>query len=592
MAENFETDMSCLSRLSDVKEYLEMWQCFTALSSIRREYLQPSTQVAEQRWLERRKKQGDEESVGDVQVATLMAQAMVAQVYRSAMVNVPSAHCEALMHGHKQRKGDDGWWLCFWEGICRYWPPGRSGDTSHRTVPKCIPRTVALLRARQDKNMASKHLSADELRAAVVRSGSGLASLDLGIGAKLGELEADPSCLCADIGGHRLEDLRKAGMIRMNDKKWLSEFEVWNTALNAEATAIQNLNSKSTEVSGHKSDPGVIISEGPHNTALTDKFTRQSLVDHSALHLAEKDDSPGGETGNHNMFPSTGGSGPSSTRPTPVSKSSPTDTVPLVTEGNPAQPARQDRYIADTTNASRMETTAARKATLAEQIAWADKWGDSFIARFFPREAALGIWSFKDLLPFDEATLRNHSPDKSEAHSQFVDIGGTVLHPFPPPAPLIDIVVVTEYKHAIYVSAEPSDTVNSLKSKIEKYVGFPPARQCLSFCNVELDGKGTLSDYGIRSGSNLYLKEGSAKAKEDRKEEKQGVEDPPESALLGVWPSDTVGSLKSKIESDLGVPTGGHRLLFNDTLLDDHCTLGYYGIEDQSDLILVKESDI
>jgi len=474
--------MSLFSRLSDAEEYLEMWLCFCVATAARRAYYQCAMRDAEQRWLKRQKKQGDAEPVGDVHVATLLAQAMVKEVYRSALVNGHHKRCQVLMDKHKRRHGDSGWWLRFWEGICHFWPSGHSDDPNRLAVPEPILIFVAEMRALQENNIASTHVDAHELGSGVVRTGSGSAS-----------------------------------------------------------------------------------DESAHDEALTDGSVRQTLMEQAACHLAEQDNSSRSETGNHNRPPSPDGNSSRSTR---RQASSPSGTEPLVTEGSPDQTAEKDRHIAEDVGASGMETTAIKQAKLAEQRAWEDEWGDSYIARFFPREAALGLWSFKDL-PFPSAgdARCKMSPGKSRA---------------------------------------PSDTITGLKSKIEEHMGLRPTRQRLSYRDVELDGERALCDYDITGGSTLYLKEGSARAKKEPKEEEQAVEDlaaPGSTMLIGirsptgyvgllqVRPSDTVSRVKSRVEVELGIPTAGHFLLFNDAPLDGDRTLGSYRIEDTNYLSLAKDKE-
>jgi hypothetical protein len=58
----------------------------------------------------------------------------------------------------------------------------------------------------------------------------------------------------------------------------------------------------------------------------------------------------------------------------------------------------------------------------------------------------------------------------------------------------------------IAVWVDPLDTVNSVKARLEKYVGIPPAQQRLYFGGAPLDGERTLVECNIRERRILILK--------------------------------------------------------------------------------------
>lgn len=81
------------------------------------------------------------------------------------------------------------------------------------------------------------------------------------------------------------------------------------------------------------------------------------------------------------------------------------------TEDASAHAAANGANTVGDTSESDLEAFASKKRSPAEQRDWDDRFGDSFIAKFFPREAALGLWSFKDVpYPPDEAEFRRIFP--------------------------------------------------------------------------------------------------------------------------------------------------------------------------------------
>ena len=131
---------------------------------------------------------------------------------------------------------------------------------------------------------------------------------------------------------------------------------------------------------------------------------------------------------------------------------------------------------------------------------------------------------------------------------------------------------------------DPSTSIKQLKASIQEASRIPVDQQQLMFAEILLEDDKTLKSYDVVSQCTLYLSSDDTFLIEIQLIDQERI-------FLAVTPTETICSVKSKIQIREGILPKQQELFFDDMRLENCRTIQSYGIYSMATLILINPTD-
>ncbi|KAL0733353.1 hypothetical protein Bca4012_009563 [Brassica carinata] len=145
------------------------------------------------------------------------------------------------------------------------------------------------------------------------------------------------------------------------------------------------------------------------------------------------------------------------------------------------------------------------------------------------------------------------------------------------------IFIKTLVGKTIILHVRSSDTIGSVKTRIQYRETIPRDKQTLFFIGIPLEDHRTLAHYNIEKHSTVHLVLRSERFIRIFVKALVGMN----ITLNCILSSNTIGDVKETIQFFEGIPKDKQRLIFAGKQMENHCTVADYNIQKDSTLYLV-----